>query len=48
MERLNKKLGEMQKFKENLQKKIDAPNRDKMPEKVRLEQEEQMVKFNTE
>lgn len=46
--RVNKKLGEIAKFKENLQKKLDAKNRDKIPEKVRLEQEEQMVKFNTE
>lgn len=29
-------------------KKINAPNRDKIPEKVKKEQEEQLVKFNAE
>ena len=36
------------KLKEGLQKKLDDKNRDKIPEKVRIEQDEQMEKYNTE
>ena len=46
--RLNKKLEEINKFKTALQVKISDKNRDKMPEKVRKEQDEQMNKFITE
>lgn len=35
LERLNKKLDEINKFKENLQVKLNDKNRDKIPEKVR-------------
>jgi hypothetical protein len=45
---LNKKIEEILKFKNNLELKMKDPNRDKMPEKVRLEQDEQMAKFNAE
>jgi valyl-tRNA synthetase len=46
--RLNKKLEEIAKFKENLEKKIKDKNRDKKPEKVRQEEDEQMAKFLAE
>jgi hypothetical protein len=36
---LNKKLEELTKFKENLEKKIKDPNRNKKPEKVRQEED---------
>lgn len=36
------------KLKEGLQKKLDDKNREKIPEKVRIEQDEQMEKYNTE
>jgi len=39
---LNKKLEEIAKFKANLEVKIKDPKRDKIPEKVRQEQDEQM------
>lgn len=45
IERLDKKLKEILTFKENLQKKINDPNRHKAPEKLRKEQDEQMEKF---
>ena len=45
LERLEKKSNELRTFKENLQKKINDPNRNKAPEKLRKEQDEQMNKF---
>lgn len=48
IERLNKNLEEKRKFKEKLEAKINAPNREKMPEKVRNEQNQQMQKFIAE
>ena len=43
--RLQKKLDELNKLKHHLQVKIDDKNRDKIPEKVRNDQDNSMVKF---
>lgn len=48
LERLSKKLSELTTFKENLLKKINDPNRNKVPEKLRKEQDEQLLKFEAE
>ena len=45
IERLGKKLTQLEEFKANLQKKFDDPNRNKIPEKLKLEQEKQMENF---
>jgi hypothetical protein len=42
---LNKKLEENTKFKETLQVKLNDKNRDKIPEKVRQEQDSQWEKL---
>ncbi len=44
-ERLNKRLDEIKEFKEKLQVKLNDKNRDKIPEKVRQEQDAQWDKF---
>jgi valyl-tRNA synthetase len=48
LERLDKKISELDTFKENLLKKINDPNRNKAPEKLRKEQDEQLAKFEAE
>ena len=45
LSRLDKKLDELMGFKENLLKKINDPNRHKAPEKLRKDQDEQLIKF---
>lgn len=45
LSRLDKKLDELMGFKENLMKKINDPNRHKAPEKLRKDQDEQLIKF---
>lgn len=46
--RISKKLEELAKLKEGLQKKLDAKNRDKIPEKVKQEENEKMEKYIAE
>ena len=41
-------MEELSGFKENLMKKINDPNRNKAPEKLRKEQDEQLNKFEKE
>lgn len=48
LERLQKKLDELDTFKQNLLKKINDPNRHKAPEKLRNEQDEQLAKYQAE
>lgn len=48
LSRLDKKMEELSGFKENLMKKINDPNRNKAPEKLRKEQDEQLNKFEKE
>lgn len=45
LERLNKKLTELTGFKNNLLEKINDPNRHKIPEKLRTEQDQKLEGF---
>jgi valyl-tRNA synthetase len=45
LERLTKKLAEVEGFKENVLKSINDPNRHKAPEKLRQEQDKKLENF---
>jgi valyl-tRNA synthetase len=48
IERLTKKLNEQLGFIENLLKKINDKNRDKIPEKLKIEQNQQLEGYQME